>query len=143
MNTSRGPLRRTNPRHQLGSGRASENDCRCGSQGISAKDPTGGFEQATIAGEIGGHPTPEARLLLPDHGDRLPSTWWWLELAINGLSTWKYVVEGAGRAGYLDQAKAIGDRHRVSELADAWRNLDGFAALASRLVSEDSAADLD
>jgi len=61
-------------------------------------------------------------------------------MAIHGLSTWEYLLEGAGRAGYCEQVTSVTDRHHVTELADSWRELDGLAFIARQSIDDRNAS---
>ena len=91
--------------------------------------------------EIGGHPSPEARVLLPDHNEQLPTAWWWLELATHALSTWEYVLEGAVRTGYSEPVRSVASRHDIGKMADSWRELDRLAFIARQAISGRPATD--
>jgi hypothetical protein len=52
--------------------------------------------------ERGGHPTPDATMLLPGHSRRRLPELWWLDLAEHGVSTWRYAMHAAVRLGCED-----------------------------------------
>lgn len=93
--------------------------------------------------EIGGHPTPAARVLLPDHSDRIPASWWWLELATHGVSCWDHLLAAAGntRYGYGEQVRAISDDHGLDSAVEAWRERDRLAYIARGAISASRAHD--
>jgi len=93
---------------------------------------------------MGGHPTREARLLLPDHSVRLPDSWWWVELATHGASTWDYLLTAAQgtRYGYGDEVAAIAKEHGVGEAITSWRELDRLAYVAGGVVKSSTFRDL-
>ena len=84
--------------------------------------------------EVGGHPTPEAGVLLPDHGDQVPSALWWIELATHGLSAWEYLLVGAEHAGYGAELTGVAERHHLPEAAASWRESDRMAMIARRAI---------
>jgi len=79
--------------------------------------------------ELGGHPSPDARVLLPCHSVRLPMSWWWLELAIHGVSTWDYLVAAADRTWYApaDQIRAIAEAQDLAASRTSWQESDALA----------------
>ena len=84
--------------------------------------------------EVGGHPTPEARVLLPDRGDQVPTAFWWIELATHGLSAWEYLLVGAENAGYGAELTAVAERQHLPEAAASWRESDRMAMIARRAI---------
>ena len=82
--------------------------------------------------EIGGHPTPSARELLPGHSGRAPAAWWWLELAMHGVSTWDYFLAAAEgtRYGYGEEVQAVRDEHGLGAAIASWREEDRLAYIA-------------
>jgi hypothetical protein len=57
--------------------------------------------------EQGGHPTPEATLLLPAHSRKSWPELSWLDLAIHGRSAWRYIADASHRLGYADQVGEV------------------------------------
>ena len=84
--------------------------------------------------EVGGHPTPEARVLLPDRSDQVPTAFWWIELATHGLSAWEYLLVGAENAGYGAELTAVAERQHLPEAAASWRESDRMAVIARRAI---------
>lgn len=82
--------------------------------------------------ERGGHPTPEAMALLPDHSRRDSVTWWWLDLALHGVSTWDYVSAAAGEFGWTEQVDAVAGRHDLSKMVEDWRRNEPLMELVER-----------
>lgn len=80
----------------------------------------------------GGHPTPEAMALLPDHGRHESVTWWWLDLALHGVSTWDYVNVGACEFGWTQQVDAVAGRHGLSKTVEDWRRNEPLMELVKR-----------
>lgn len=79
----------------------------------------------------GGHPTPDAIRLLPDHSSREPSSWWWFDLAAHGVSIWGYVERALPELGWAELASSLERDDGLRELIDRWRRDDplrGFVA---------------
>lgn len=106
------------------------------------RDRSGGrFRGQDYAGhcERGGHPTPQASLLLPNHSVPHHPGFAWLDLAAHGTSAWRYAVDAADKqndngvlrltpeakaleaaiAGWhqADRLRQLGDEH-----ADRWHS---------------------
>lgn len=79
----------------------------------------------------GGHPSPDATRLLPDHSRRDSVVWWWLELAVHGVSTWAYVETAVEMFGWGDQVHAAAREHRLPEAIERWRRIDSLAHIAT------------
>lgn len=90
--------------------------------------------------ELGGHPTPNGRQLLPDHTFRLPVEWLWLELAIHGSSAWEYLLQGVDRAGYAHPVRGMPETHEASVLAASWREGDRLSVVARSLIGRNAQA---
>jgi hypothetical protein len=75
--------------------------------------------------ERGGHPTPVAAHLLPNH-NRDHASIWWLELAAHGSSSWNYMTE----AGVSCKAAfgVVRDGLSLDQLHDAWHKSDRLYA---------------
>lgn len=71
--------------------------------------------------ERGGHPTPEAMALLPDHSRRDSAMLWWFDLAIHSASTWDYVNAAATEFGWSDQVDPIASRRGLAASIKSWR----------------------
>lgn len=72
----------------------------------------------------GGHPTPDAMRLLPDHGARAHLGWWWYDLAVHGVSAWRYLEVAIER---FDWASPMSERPRVEpllKLIEEWNQND-------------------
>lgn len=80
--------------------------------------------------ERGGHPTPAAMRLLPDHGERDSVIWWWVDLALHGVSTWKYVTAELHNIGWAEQLEhdIAGLKGLASEV-EQWRRHEPLMAL--------------
>jgi hypothetical protein len=61
----------------------------------------------------GGHPTPDAMRLLPDHSVRAHLGWWWSDLAVHGVSAWRYLEVAIDK---FDWASPMSERPRVKPL---------------------------
>ena len=87
--------------------------------------------------ERGGHPTPNARSLLPGHESGDAAGRWWFDLASHGVSTWDYAL-AATRDSKLDlseQLDEVAARHGLLEAVDQWRESDPLGALVGELAS--------
>lgn len=62
----------------------------------------------------GGHPTPDAMRLLPDHSARAHAGWWWYDLASHGVSAWRYLEVACDK---FDWAARIGELPSIEPLA--------------------------
>jgi hypothetical protein len=95
------------------------------------KRANGRFQRSDYSGhcERGGHPTPEATLLLPDHGRRVGPGIWWLDLAEHGVRTWGHVVAAADRLGNDELTRKAATKHALSAALDRWRSDDPLPPL--------------
>lgn len=82
--------------------------------------------------ERGGHPTPEALVLLPDHGRRDSAMLWWFDLAIHSTSTWDYVNAAATEFRWSEQVDPIASRHCLAASIRGWRQSEPLLALLER-----------
>lgn len=82
--------------------------------------------------ERGGHPTPEAMRLLPDHRRRDSVVWWWLDLALHGVSTWEYITVAAREFGWSEQVVPVADRNGLTGAIEEWRRSEPLLALVVR-----------
>jgi len=73
--------------------------------------------------ELGGHPTPEGRPLLPDH-ERMSSFWWWYELAVHGVSVWEYVTAASALADYSTHTDSAARKSGLDLKIKRWRETD-------------------
>lgn len=81
--------------------------------------------------ERGGHPTPEATRLLPDHSQRDSVIWWWLDLALHGVSTWEYGTVAAREFGWSEHVVPVADRHGLTGAIEEWRRSEPLLALVA------------
>lgn len=88
----------------------------------------------------GGHPTPDAMPLLPDHQRRQSAALWWFDLASHGVSAWEYAVEGADHLGYGDELRSAASTHGLRETIACWKHDDPLRD-ATEHVSKMLAAD--
>ncbi len=72
----------------------------------------------------GGHPTPTARSLLPEHSIRERPWVWWLELVVHATSTWGYIESAANRLGYGELVETSAASEGVVDSLRRWRELD-------------------
>lgn len=82
--------------------------------------------------ERGGHPTPDAMALLPDHSRRDSLMLWWFDLALHGASTWDYVNAAATEFGWSHQVDPISSRHGLAPAIEGWRQSEPLLALLNR-----------
>jgi hypothetical protein len=80
--------------------------------------------------ERGGHPTPEATLLLGGHSRRQSPELLWLDLAEHGVSTWRYVEAAAYRLEYQDEIQSIVDAHSLRDAIACWERDDRLRVVA-------------
>lgn len=69
--------------------------------------------------ECGGHPTPTAKRLLPDHSGQDHPASWWFDLAIHGSSVWRYVHAAIVDFGWTSM---VAPRDLRQELTAWWRD---------------------
>lgn len=72
----------------------------------------------------GGHPTPDAMRLLPDHSARAHLGWWWSDLAVHGVSAWRYLEVAIDK---FDWASPMSERPQVEpllKLIEGWDQND-------------------
>jgi hypothetical protein len=86
--------------------------------------------------ERGGHPTPDARFLLPDHSVRLAGNAIWVEIAVHGISCWDYFVEAIVELDHAEwYAENVPKRKSVRDFHEArakWMDVDRFPVLSRR-----------
>lgn len=80
--------------------------------------------------ERGGHPTPEATLLLAGHSRRQSPELLRLDLAEHGVSTWRYVEAAAHRLKYQDEMQSIADAHGLHDAIACWERDDRLRIVA-------------
>lgn len=114
----------------------------------------GRFRGADYSGhcERGGHPSPSAAPLLPEHRRPVPLSWWWFDLASHGESAWEYVevaIEKFGWAEALSGARpakmelpGLDERQTLRQRIDRWREgeplLQLFGTFAELSRSEEA-----
>jgi hypothetical protein len=82
--------------------------------------------------ERGGHPTPYALALLPDHSRRDSSTLWWLDLTIHAASTWDYLDAAATKLGWSEQVSSTAQPHSLAAMMAVWRENEPLLPLVKR-----------
>jgi hypothetical protein len=87
--------------------------------------------------ERGGHPTPDATMLLPGHGRYQSPELWRLDLAEHGVSAWRYAMDAAQRLGYQDWVQSASDEHGLPDAIVCWEKRDSL-----RSVARETRADL-
>ncbi len=80
--------------------------------------------------ERGGHPTPDATMLLPGHSRKVPTGLWWLDLAEHGVSVWNYVDDAADGLGYSKEVRTAADEHGLPEAITRWLSDDRLRPIA-------------
>lgn len=74
--------------------------------------------------ERGGHPTPEGTTLLATHTrERWPDLQWF-DLAVHGVSAWRYAIEASRHVGYVDEVKSVAGAHGLPEAIARWEHGD-------------------
>jgi len=85
--------------------------------------------------ELGGHPTPEATRLLPDHSDRIPSAFLWVELAAHCTGIWSHVTAAGKRLGWASVIGGLPSALAFSRAIQVWGHDDDIVRNAlHRLV---------
>jgi hypothetical protein len=79
--------------------------------------------------ELGGHPNPKARVLLPGRERAVDARWMWADLAQHLDRLWSLVMEAASVAGF-EEALPTAECAAATESIAAWRQVD---ILATRL----------
>jgi hypothetical protein len=86
--------------------------------------------------ERGGHPTPEATMLLADHSRRAPLEVWWLDLAQHGVSTRNYILAASAHVGYRGQIEAIAENHALPATIEHWERADRLRAMLHEIPGQ-------
>jgi hypothetical protein len=86
--------------------------------------------------ERGGHPTPDARYLLPDHSIRLSANAILVEIAMHGVSCWDYfagaIVELDHAEWYADNVSKREPVQKFHEARSKWTEVERFPELARK-----------
>jgi hypothetical protein len=85
--------------------------------------------------ERGGHPTPDATMLLPGHSRRQLPELWWLDLAEHGVSAWRYAMDAARRLGYEDWMRSGSDGNDLSDAIERWERDDRLRNVAREVAT--------
>jgi hypothetical protein len=85
--------------------------------------------------EIGGHPTPESRQLLPDH-QNVPADFLWLDLTYHGVSTWRYIEKAAADLGYEELAPNTAVGQQLQSAMSGWYDRDRLSKIKRRFREE-------
>lgn len=80
--------------------------------------------------ERGGHPTPQATLLLPDHEPRLVPGIWWFDLVEHGVRIWGYALNAASQVALGEQVQAIAETHNLTVAIEHWEATDPLRKIA-------------
>jgi hypothetical protein len=84
--------------------------------------------------EYGGHPTPEATTLLPDHSNRGPSVLYWIDLAGHATSAWDYAQSASGKLGYGDALDELAADRGLPDAMSRWRETDSLREAVTAFV---------
>lgn len=79
--------------------------------------------------ELGGHPTPKARMALPDHSNGVSANFCWYETAVHGVSVWNYLDAAAGKLGYAEQLASLPPSDELTAAIGSWRETDLMLAV--------------
>jgi hypothetical protein len=107
-------------------------------QPIHLRNRSGGrFRASDYHGhcERGGHPTPDATMLLPGHSRKVPIELWWLDLAEHGVSAWSYVDNAADSLGYAKEVRSAADKHGLPNAIARWQRDDRLRSVALGTVN--------
>jgi hypothetical protein len=78
----------------------------------------------------GGHPSPEGLTLLPDHSaPEVSAPIWWCDMAMHGLSVWKYTLEAADKLNETPALTSLDEAGALSKAEERWRSEDPLIAL--------------
>lgn len=89
----------------------------------------------------GGHPSPEGALLLPGHNHPIASAAiWWCDMAMHGVSIWRYTADAAQELGYGEGINKLDEVQAIAATERTWREgdelLELHVALKARLPDE-------
>ena len=79
--------------------------------------------------ERGGHPTPDAMALLPDHSRRDSPSLWRFDLISHTASAWEYLEVTLHRLGWGDQLASLESAAAVRSEIKHWRDSDPLHGL--------------
>jgi hypothetical protein len=107
------------------------------------KRSDGRFRGSDYSGhcERGGHPTPTALSLLPDHSARESGALWWFDLASHGVSVWRYIPDAVSNLGWADHVPEAATKAAVSRDIERWEardELPSAIAAVRRLDGKDT-----
>ncbi len=80
--------------------------------------------------ERGGHPTPEGATLLAAHTQELWPGLQWFDLAVHGVSAWRYVIEASSRVGYVDEMRSVAGAQGLDDAIVRWEQDDRLRTVA-------------
>jgi hypothetical protein len=91
----------------------------------------GRFREVDYAGhcERGGHPTPEASLLLPNHSAPHHPGFAWIDLATHGTSTWDYALAAADKLKDSNMLRSTSQAHALAAAILRWHEADRLRQL--------------
>jgi hypothetical protein len=100
------------------------------------RDRSRGRFRATDYGrhcDRGGHPTPEAMTLLPDHSRRDSPSLWRVDLITHSVSTWEYVQVALAKLEWGDQVSSLKAAREVRDAIEYWRENDPLHELLAEI----------
>lgn len=84
--------------------------------------------------ERGGHPTPDATMLLAGHTRRQSPELSRLDLAEHGVSTWRYTMDATHRLGYQDWMQSASEAHGLPDAIVRWERDDRLRTVAGETM---------
>lgn len=87
--------------------------------------------------DLGGHPTPDSRRLLPDH-ENDPVVLWWVDLALHSASIWNHVKSALAALNNEDLLARIDGETGPSHAVARWRDSDRLLILAEQVPQSGS-----
>lgn len=88
--------------------------------------------------ERGGHPTPSAATLLPDHSDALPQGFIWVELCVHGSSAWDYFAAGIKAQHEYETIAKIPSVIALTKTLESWRSTDLLVGLLAKVRAKNA-----
>jgi hypothetical protein len=82
--------------------------------------------------DLGGHPTREGLPMLPALSDRIPTAYWWTDLAGHLVAIWRAVVT-AGAKHLGEGTDWIGEQADLDQAIAHWDNVDRFKTAIAHL----------
>ena len=82
----------------------------------------------------GGHPTPEGATLLAAYTHERWPDLQWFDLAVHGVSTWRYAIEASRHAGCVDEVESVAEAHGLPEAIVRWEHDDRLLTVAAEAL---------